>query len=56
MHIGIFLLSEHNGDSSPGSQVRIQCDKIEEYNKELLLKDYKYSRPGVEDSRGAVRK
>lgn len=43
-------LSEHHGDASPGSTVFVWMRGIMEYNRELLAKDYKYYRPGVEEA------
>ncbi|MCM3628663.1 VOC family protein [Paenibacillus glycanilyticus] len=42
-------LSEHHGDSSPGSSVRIEMSGIRELHKDLLDKKYKYARPGLEE-------
>ncbi len=44
----IIHLSEHYGDSSPGSTLRIKTDDVAGMNRELLQKAYKYARPGVE--------
>ncbi len=44
----IFRLSEHHGDATPGSAVRIVTDDIDAYCAELVAKDYKYYRPAVE--------
>jgi catechol 2,3-dioxygenase-like lactoylglutathione lyase family enzyme len=42
-------LSEHHGDASPGSHIRINDFKdLAAYNKELKDKNYKYGRPGLE--------
>ena len=42
-------LSEHHGDASPGSHIRINdFTGLKAYNKELIGKKYKYGRPGVE--------
>ncbi len=43
-------LSEHHGDSTPGSKVFIECIDIEKYHASLLAKNYKYYRPSVEKS------
>ena len=43
-------LSEHHGDASPGSTVFIWMRGIAEYNRELLAKNYRYYKPGVEDA------
>lgn len=44
----IFHLSEHYGDGSPGAGVFIWCKGLEEYQQKLLMKNYKYFRPGLE--------
>ncbi|MCR8644492.1 VOC family protein [Paenibacillus sp. N1-5-1-14] len=41
-------LSEHYGDCSPGAAIRIQVDGITDLHKELIGKQYSYSRPGIE--------
>jgi catechol 2,3-dioxygenase-like lactoylglutathione lyase family enzyme len=43
-------LSEHNGDGSPGASIRVRVEGIQEYQEGLLAKQYKYSRPGLEDN------
>lgn len=43
-----FHLSEHHGDGTPGTHVFIWCDGVEAYHKELIVKKYKYNRPGLE--------
>ena len=40
-------LSEHHGDGSPGTYVRINVGNIEELHAELTSKKYKYMRPGI---------
>lgn len=44
----VLHLSEHFGDCSPGAAVRIACGDVDAYNAELVAKDYKYAKPGVE--------
>lgn len=44
----ILHLSEHHGDGTPGSSVFIWGEGVPEYHKELLAKNYKYNRPGLE--------
>lgn len=44
----ILHLSEHHGDASPGSSVFIWGEGVAEYHKELIDKNYKYNRPGLE--------
>ena len=45
----ILHLSGHHGDGSPGARIRIDCDDVDAYQKDLLAKQYKYARPGVEE-------
>ena len=40
-------LSEHYGDSTPGGSVRIEIENLESFQKKLLQKNYKYSRPSM---------
>jgi len=48
---GITLhLSEHHGDTTPGTRVYIECTGLNEYHKKLREKKYKYNRPGLEES------
>ena len=44
----VLHLSEHHGDCSPGGKVFIECKGLEAYHKELIEKQYKYNRPGLE--------
>ncbi len=48
-------LSEHHGDSTPGSALRIQVDDIVAFHGELSAKDYNYARPGIEDTSYGTR-
>jgi catechol 2,3-dioxygenase-like lactoylglutathione lyase family enzyme len=43
-------LSEHHGDASPGSTVFVWMRGIVEYHRELLAKNYRYYRPGLEEA------
>ena len=45
----VIHLSEHHGDSSPGASLRILITNLGKYQKELLEKQYKNARPGVQD-------
>ena|SRR5688572_13134063 len=46
---GLLLhLSEHHGDSTPGSTVFIWMKGIHELHQELREKKYQYLRPGIE--------
>ncbi len=42
-------LSEHFGDASPGSSVRIEIDDVAGYCQALNAKNYKHARPGYLD-------
>lgn len=44
----ILHLSEHHGDASPGSSIFIWGEGIAPYHQELIDKNYKYNRPGLE--------
>ena len=43
-------LSEHHGDGSPGSHIRIQTTDVEALHAELTGRHYRYGRPGLEDT------
>jgi len=43
----VLHISEHYGDASPGSAVRIATEGLAVYHQELLAKEYKYARPGI---------
>lgn len=46
---GIVLdISEHHGDGTPGALVRVDITGIRELHAELLGKNYRYMRPGLE--------
>ncbi len=45
----VLHLSEHHGDSCPGSALRIEVENIDGYQKELIEKRYKNACPGVQD-------
>ncbi len=45
----VMHLSEHFGDATPGSGVRIACEDVDAYCAGLRAKGYKNSRPGVQD-------
>jgi len=45
----IIHLSEHHGDSSPGASLRISTKNLELFQKELIDKQYKNARPGIQD-------
>jgi catechol 2,3-dioxygenase-like lactoylglutathione lyase family enzyme len=43
----ILHLSEHHGDCSPGSAIRIAVDGIDQLHQALTEKDYKFLKPSV---------
>ena len=48
-------LSEHHGDCCPGGAVRIEIENLEKLRDELLAKDYKFARPGIDDTPWGTR-
>jgi uncharacterized glyoxalase superfamily protein PhnB len=46
----VIHLSEHHGDCAPGAAMRIETTELEEYQQQLLAKQYKYARPGITDT------
>jgi len=42
-------LSEHYGDATPGSAAYIPIDDADALQRELIAKDYRHAKPGVED-------
>jgi uncharacterized glyoxalase superfamily protein PhnB len=51
----ILHLSEHYGDASPVSAVRIETNDIDLFHAELTAKRYKYARPGINDTPWGTR-
>ncbi|NNM71555.1 glyoxalase superfamily protein [Enterovirga aerilata] len=45
----ILHLSGHHGDETPGSTVFVRMHGVEAFQAELLRKEYKHNKPGVED-------
>jgi len=45
----VIHLSEHHGDCSPGAALRIETSDLEEFQRQLLARNYKFARPGIED-------
>ena len=41
-------LSEHHGDAAPGGTTLVRTTGLEKFHAELLGKDYKYNRPGLD--------
>lgn len=48
-------LSEHHGDGTPGTTIRVQVDELEAYHADLTAKRYKYYRPGLQDQDWGLR-
>jgi catechol 2,3-dioxygenase-like lactoylglutathione lyase family enzyme len=46
----VLHLSEHHGDCSPGAALRIATDDLDVFHAELTQKQYRYARPGIEDT------
>ncbi|MDN4606295.1 glyoxalase superfamily protein [Sporosarcina highlanderae] len=46
---GIILhLTEHHGDATPGSSIRVKIQNIESYHDYLSKKRYRYAKPAIE--------
>lgn len=43
----VLHISEHHGDATPGSALRIEMDDVQGYCRDLNAKRYKNARPGV---------
>ena len=41
-------LSEHQGDSTPGSALRIETDELEALQQQLRAKQYPFARPQIQ--------
>jgi len=44
----VLHLSEHHGDGSPGARLRVMMRGVEAFHRELVSKNYRYMRPGLE--------
>lgn len=44
----VLHLSEHHGDGSPDTSIRIEVENVEALHADLLAKKYKFARPGLE--------
>ncbi len=45
----VLHLSEHFGDGCPGAALRIETADVDAYQQELIAKQYKNARPGIEN-------
>ena len=43
----VLRLSEHYGDATPGSAVRIRVEDIAALHRELIAKAYRFAKPGL---------
>lgn len=48
-------LSEHHGDATPGSAVRIHTDELDALHARLTAARYKHARPGIEQMAWGTR-
>lgn len=48
-------LSEHHGDSTPGSAVRIPVTDLDAFHTEITAKNYRYAKPGILDQPWGLR-
>ena len=46
----VLHLSEHHGDACPGSAVRIETDELDAFHAGLTAANYRYVRPGIENT------
>ena len=43
-------LSEHYSVASPGATMRIETNELDNFHAELNAKQYRYAKPGIEDT------
>ena len=46
----VLHLSEHHGDGTPGSHIRIETTDIAGLHHELTERNYRFARPGLEET------
>ncbi|MEM9690327.1 MAG: glyoxalase superfamily protein [Pseudomonadota bacterium] len=51
----VIHLSEHHGDCAPGAAIRVPIDDLTALHAELNDKQYRYARPGIEDTPWGTR-
>ena len=51
----VLHLSEHHGDGTPGTHIRIRVDELEAFHAELQSRPYKNYRPGLQDQEWGAR-
>ncbi|MBE0388935.1 hypothetical protein PLUTE_a3694 [Pseudoalteromonas luteoviolacea DSM 6061] len=45
----IIHLSEHYGDASPGTTLRVEIENLTQYQNLLSAKQFKHARPGINE-------
>jgi len=45
----VIHLSEHHGDATPGSALRVEVADVDDFIGELKKKPYRYAKPGIID-------
>jgi len=50
----VLHLTEHHGDCTPGSALRIEASNLKEYHEILTAKKYGYARPGLQQAFGCL--
>lgn len=51
----VLHLSEHHGDATPGSTALVETLGIDELQRELAARDYRYLKPAVEETEWGSR-
>ena len=51
----ILHLSEHYGDALPGAAFRVLTEGLDELHRELTVKDYRYYKPGINETPWGTR-
>jgi uncharacterized glyoxalase superfamily protein PhnB len=51
----VLHLSEHHGDATPGSAVRVGTADLDQLASELREKDYKFARPAIQEQPWGLR-
>lgn len=51
----VIHLSEHYGEGCPGAVIRVETEGLDGYRKLLKEKEYKYAKPGIEDTPWGLR-
>jgi uncharacterized glyoxalase superfamily protein PhnB len=51
----VLHLSEHHGDAIPGSALRIRVADIAAFHTELMAKEYRFAKPGLQEQSWGTR-